>query len=80
MTRWLPLLVAVVRGVPGGTVAAGYLTAAIGTLPTFGGGVWSWRLTALGPAPPVSGAVFRHCLADAGGADPLAVPRCVLRR
>ncbi len=79
MTRWLPLLVAVVRGVPGGTAAAGYLTAAIGTLPTFSGGVWSWPLTALGPTPPVSDAVFRRCLADAGEADPLAVPRCVLQ-
>ncbi|HXQ62572.1 MAG TPA: hypothetical protein VN796_09575 [Acidimicrobiales bacterium] len=80
MTRWLPLDVAVARDVPGATVAVGYLTVAIGTLPTFGAGVWSWRLRALGPTPVVSDAVFRRCLLRSEGSGPLAVPRCVLHR
>jgi hypothetical protein len=79
MTEWLPLLVVVVRASPGSTAAAGYLSSAIGRPPTFSGGVWSWQLDALGPPPHISDSTFRHCLDQSKSADPMSMPRCVLR-
>ena len=78
MAEWLPLLVVVVRASPGSTAAAGYLSSAIGRPPTFGGGVWSWQLDALGPPPHITDSDFRQCLDQSKSADPMSVPRCVL--
>jgi hypothetical protein len=60
--------------------AAGLLTAALGTLPTFGDQAWEWHTSAAGPPAPLSPSDFTRCTTGppAAAPDPLAVPRCIL--
>jgi hypothetical protein len=63
--------------------ASGFLTAALGTAPTYVRGAWVWRIPAGGPAAPAAGggALTRCQTTPAGSASrhhPLALAACVL--
>jgi hypothetical protein len=79
LRSWLPLVVAVVQQSPGSAESVGFMTAVIGVPRSFAGGVWSWRLRALGPDRDVSEATLQRCLAEPIAADrATAIPDCVL--
>jgi hypothetical protein len=79
LRSWLPLVVAVVQQSPGSAESVGFMTAVIGELPSFAGGVWSWRLRALGPDRNVSEATLQQCLTEPIATGPaMAIPDCVL--
>jgi branched-subunit amino acid transport protein len=65
----------------GAAYAVGFVTAVLGTAPTYGHAAWVWGAVRSAPAPePVWGAAFARCTtgAVAAAADRAAVPACIL--
>jgi hypothetical protein len=64
--------------------ASGFLTAALGTAPSYVRGAWVWKVPVGGPtAPPAASGALTRCRATSAGSAtrrlPLALATCVLR-